>query len=249
MTEPTSAERRRRARSFGADAVAYAEHRPDYPADAVRWGLPAQASAVLDLAAGTGKLTEGLLALGLEVTAVEPDPEMRAEFVRGFPRVPAFDGTAERIPLPGASVDSVLVGQAMHWFDLEPALTEIARVLRPGGTLVALWNFDDESVPWVAKFRELAKTGVSRDWLSQTGLPEHPDYTGFERRVFSHTQRRTAETLVATVATHSHILVAPAEEREKALADVRDFLHRAPETANGEFELPIVTPTLRAVRR
>lgn len=249
MTEPTQAERERRARSFGSDATAYAEHRPDYPADALRWGLPPRASQVLDLAAGTGKLTEGLLALGLEVTAVEPDPGMRAEFVRTFPQVPVFDGTAERIPLPDASVDSVLAGQAFHWFDLDVALGEIARVLRPGGTVVGLWNFDDESVPWVARFRAMAKTGVSRNWVARRGLPEHPDYEPFERRVFAHAQRRTAETLVATVATHSHMLVATEQERRETLANVLDFLHRTPETAQGEFDLPIVTPVLRAVRR
>src|SRR5438094_928298 len=132
----------RRASSFGMHAAAYAEHRPDYPVAGIRWALAGAAhdvDAVLDLAAGTGKLTEGLLALGLTVTAVEPDPDMRAELTRRLPGVSALDGTAERIPLPDSSVDAVLVGQAFHWFDVNTALTEIARVLRPGGVLGALW--------------------------------------------------------------------------------------------------------------
>src|SRR6266540_3981357 len=124
----------RRAGSFGMQAAAYAEHRPDYPADGIRWALAGATQVprhALDLAAGTGKLTEGLLALGLEVTAVEPDKDMRAELARRLPGVLTLDGTAERIPLADSSVDAVLVGHAFHWFDKVAALTEIARVLRP----------------------------------------------------------------------------------------------------------------------
>lgn len=253
MTDPTSADtelRARRARSFGAQASAYAKHRPDYPLPALRWGLPEQAAHVLDLGAGTGKLTEGLLALGLRVTAVEPDPAMRAELIRRYPEVPALDGTAERIPLGDGEVDAVLAGQAFHWFDLDPALTEIARVTRPGGTVVALWNHDDESVPWVAKFGELARTGVSRTWVSQRAkLPEHADFEPFQREQFPHAHRRTARTLVDTVATHSHMLVASEDERAAALARMHQFLTQNPETANGEFDLPIITTVLRAARK
>src|SRR4051794_24136233 len=119
-----------RARSFGSQASDYAEHRPDYPVDGIRWALAGAAGeprAVLDLAAGTGKLTAGLIALGLAVTAVEPDAGMLAELSRRIPGVPVLEGTAERIPLPDSSVDAVLVGQAFHWFDVPKALTEIAR--------------------------------------------------------------------------------------------------------------------------
>jgi SAM-dependent methyltransferase len=254
VTEPTSSTERelraRRARSFGAQATNYAEHRPDYPLAAPRWGLPERARQVLDLGAGTGKLTEGLLALGLRVTAVEPDPGMRAELVRRHPEVPVLAGTAEQIPLEDSVVDAVLAGQAFHWFDLDPALTEIARVTRPGGTVVALWNHDDDSVPWVAEFGELTRTGVSRAWSAPRALlPEHDHFEPFERAQFPHAHRRTARTLVDTVATHSHLLVAQPEEREATLARLRQFLENRPETASGEFDVPIVTTVLRAVRR
>lgn len=253
MTDPTFTDqqlRARRARSFGAQASAYAEHRPDYPLPALRWGLPERAVHVLDLGAGTGKLTEGLLALDLRVTAVEPDPGMRAELSRRYPGVPALDGTAERIPLGDREVDAVQAGQAFHWFDLDPALTEIARVTRPGGTVVALWNHEDESVPWVAEFGELSRTGVSRTWVSQRAeLPEHADFEPFQREQFRHAHRRTARTLVDTVATHSHMLVASEDEREAALARVHRFLAQNPETASGEFDLPIITTVLRAIRK
>ncbi|NKQ58332.1 class I SAM-dependent methyltransferase [Amycolatopsis sp. K13G38] len=242
--------RSRRARSFGAQAAAYAEHRPDYPLEALRWGLPAEAAHVVDLGAGTGKLTEGLRALGLRVTAVEPDEGMRAEFGRLLPDVPVLDGTAESIPLPDASADAVVAGQAFHWFDPGPALTEIARVTRPGGTFLALWNHDDMTVPWVAEFGELTRTSISRSWRSFSGeLPSHAQWEPFERSHFRHTQRRTAETLLATVATHSHMLIAPPEEREATLARLREFLARTPETAEGEFDLPLMTTAMRASRR
>ena len=108
-----------RARSFGAHADDYARHRPEYPADGIRWALGAASRPVrdvVDLAAGTGKLTAGLVPLGVTVTAVEPDDGMRNLLARQFPQVTALPGTAEEIPLPSASVDAVVVGQAFHWF-------------------------------------------------------------------------------------------------------------------------------------
>ncbi|WP_143264938.1 class I SAM-dependent methyltransferase, partial [Amycolatopsis lexingtonensis] len=114
--------RLRHASSFGAAATAYAEHRPDYASAAVRWALEAAAGPrVLDLGAGTGKLTGTLVALGADVTAVEPDPAMLTELRRALPGVDARPGSAEAIPLPDASVDAVLAGNALHWFDMAVA--------------------------------------------------------------------------------------------------------------------------------
>src|SRR6185312_12274645 len=132
-------------------ATAYAAGRPTYPLDAIRWALPPDAHTVLDLAAGTGKLTERLLELGLDVHAVEPLAEMRAVIP---PAARPVDGTAEAIPLPDASVDAVTVGQAFHWFDAPVALAEMRRVLRPGGTIGLFWNLLDDSVSWVAEFAD-----------------------------------------------------------------------------------------------
>ncbi len=154
----------RRASSFGAAARAYAEHRPDYAAEAIAWclaGAEGEVGRVLDLAAGTGALTGGLVAAGVAVTAVEPDPGMLAELHRRLPGVPAVIGTAEAIPLGDGSVDAVLVGTAFHWFDEARALPEIARVLRPGGVLALLYNNLDESVPWAVEADDLARTSVS----------------------------------------------------------------------------------------
>ncbi|GAA3828474.1 MULTISPECIES: class I SAM-dependent methyltransferase [Amycolatopsis] len=251
MSETTSSADRelwsRRSRSFGGHADAYDEHRPDYPLDGIRWALPPGAAEVVDLAAGTGKLTGGLRALGLRVTAVEPDPGMRAEFARRHACVEVLDGTAERIPLPDASADAVLAGQAFHWFDLDAALPEIARVLRPGGMVAGLWNGNDDSVPWVAEFARAS--GFVQRGRSVATLPEHPAFGAFEEKTFRHSHRRTPESLVETISTHSHLLVADDAERAETRRRVLEFLRANPATANGEFDLPLLTTVLRAVRR
>ncbi len=242
---------RRRARSFGAGAAAYAEHRPDYPADGIRWGLAAatgEVRHVADLAAGTGKLTAGLLALGLEVTAVEPDPGMLAQLSAAFPTVRALAGTAERIPLPDASVDAVAVGQAFHWFDREAALAEIARVLRPGGALAALWNGEDHDVAWVAGLGEVARSSASRSWSTEWPAFDGAFFGAGEKATFRHTHRRTADSLTATIGTHSHTLVVGDEERAAVLGRIRDYLRSRPETATGEFDVPLVTSVVRGRR-
>lgn len=240
----------RRARSFGATAGDYADHRPDYPAAGIEWALAAAAHPVrevLDLAAGTGKLTEGLLDLGVDVTAVEPDEGMLAELKRRNPGVPAHQGTAEAIPLADASVDAVLVGQAFHWFDIDAALTEIARVLRPGGVVAGFWNVTDDRVDWVRELDELSHTDASRSnvQFGAEGL-EHPAFLPFEEGTFDHAHRRTADSLTATIGTHSHTIVISPEERTAVLDRIRGYLGSRPETASGEFELPIRTLVYRA---
>jgi SAM-dependent methyltransferase len=240
-----------RARSFGTCASEYAEHRPNYPADGIRWALAGASRPVhdvLDLAAGTGKLTEGLLPLRLSVTAVEPDEDMRAEFTRRFPQVTALSGTAETIPLADGSVDAVLVGQAFHWFDREAALSEIGRVLRPGGAVGALWNGEDERVPWVAGLAAVSGTSVAPGPKGGLRLPAHPLFTALEEEVFPHAQRRTIASLAETLGTQSRMLVISAEERAAVLTRVREYLSGLPETASGEFDLPLVTKVVRVTR-
>jgi SAM-dependent methyltransferase len=244
----------RRANSFGRRASDYAAHRPDYPVAAVRWALEPVSTGgplrVLDLAAGTGKLTGVLCAEGHEVTAVEPDEAMLSELVRLNRGVRALPGTAERIPLPDGTMDAVVVGQAFHWFDPEPAMAEIARVLRPGGVVAALWNGDDDQVDWVAEFTSVSQTSVNaKDLLVNNDLAvPHPLFTDLAEEQFAHSQRRTAESLVATVSTHSHVLVASEPEREELVAAMMAFLKSRPETATGEFDLPLRTLVRRQVR-
>ncbi|HEX9065819.1 MAG TPA: class I SAM-dependent methyltransferase [Streptosporangiaceae bacterium] len=268
-------EHARRASSFGAAAHAYATHRPDYPAAAVAWSLePAERLAarqgrparVIDLGAGTGKLTAHLAALTLaghraEVTAVEPDPDMLAELHTQLPEVRAVAGRAEEIPLPDGAADAVLAGQAAHWFDLDLALPEIARVLAPGGAFAGLWNADDDRVGWVAGLHRISgranviayssleddkeEDGILR-WLAGPGSGL---FRPGEGAGFPHGQVRTAESLVATMRTHSMFLIMEPAERERVLGAVADYLAATPETASGEFTLPLWTMALRAVRR
>lgn len=250
----------RRGSSFGSVAAAYAEHRPGYPVAAVRWcvapvGRDIGSLRVLDLGAGTGKLTALLAELGAEVTAVEPDPAMREELARVLSSVRALAGSAEQIPLPDASVDAVLCGQSMHWFDLSRALPEISRVLVPGGTLAALWNSDDDRVPWVAGLQDAAGGAASpslsrrRSEAASFGAEQFGAalFTPTERAEFANSQPLTAETLVELIGTHSQIIVMAPEERARTLARIRDYLASRPETAAGEFELPMVTSVIRAV--
>ncbi len=244
--------RARRAKSFGAHAATYAEHRPDYPATAIRWALEPLGEGphrVLDLAAGTGKLTGVLVAEGHQVTAVEPDESMLSELVRGHGGVRALPGTAERIPLPDGTMDAVLVGQAFHWFDPSKSMPEIARVLRPGGVLAGLWNEEDVSVPWVTELAEFARSSVSKPGVSGDTIPDHELFRYPETRDFHHTHRRTAKSLVATIGTHSHTLVIPTAEREELLARILAYLRSRPETANGDFDFPLTTHVKRLNRR
>ncbi|MEV4622186.1 class I SAM-dependent methyltransferase [Asanoa sp. NPDC049573] len=277
------------ASSFGAAATAYAEHRPDYARAAVRWALAAApGTRVLDLGAGTGKLTgtlvDGLLDPGAgggvlvggflepgvdgrspvdrlaDVIAVEPDPAMLAELRRALPGVRALPGSAEAIPLPEASVDAVVSGNAMHWFDMAVAGPEIARVLAPGGVLAGLWNVLDDRVEWVAELARVSGSAAigPRDtpvsWRAQTAsahLPKDGGPARFgspEQAEFAHGQRRTADSLVATLATRAGMLVMPEPERAATLGRIRAFLKSRPETAAGEFTLPMLTCVLR-VRR
>jgi SAM-dependent methyltransferase len=247
--------------SFGTAAAAYAEHRPDYARSAVCWALdPAPGPRVLDLGAGTGKLTATLVADGVEVVAVEPDPAMLAELRRELPGVRSLPGSAEAIPLPGGSVDAVLAGNALHWFDMAVAGPEIARVLAAGGILAGLWNLLDDRVGWVAGLERVGGSAAigSRDTLSRwraatayLHLPSDASLGRFgspEQAEFPHGQRRTADSLVATLATRAGMLVMPEPEREATLAEIGAFLASRPETARGEFTLPMLTGVLR-VRR
>ena len=230
-----------RARSFASEAEAYAYGRPSYPIEAVRWLMPDGARTVLDLGAGTGKLTQRLIELDLHVVAIEPLDEMRALIPAPAQSMP---GTAESIPLADARVDAVVVGQAFHWFDSSRALPEMARVLRPGGTVGLLWNLDDDRVPWVAQMCDLtgsearvsALTDAKPPYDGQAGLttPVH--------RQFDYEEGYDVDRLVAMIASRSQTILLPPAERERLLTAVRDLAPPAP------FSFPSVCQCWRGER-
>jgi SAM-dependent methyltransferase len=232
------------ADGFGSGADAYESARPSYPPDAVAeivrvCGL-GPGRRVLDLAAGTGKLTRLLVPTGAEVVAVEPVAAMREVLTAVVPGVEALDGTAEAVPLPDASVDAVTVAQAFHWFDPPVALAEIARVLRPGGTLVLVWNTRDRSVDWVQRWSDLLVEGdgdrpfdryVGVDYAAVVAADGGGAFTPVERWATSWVQPSNPELLLERSASVSVVAALPADERAAVLDRVRELTRSHPDLA------------------
>ncbi len=235
----------------------YERGRPSYPSDAVGWLVDGLAIGpgrdVVDLAAGTGKLTRLLVATGAAVTAVDPSPAMRAEFAAALPDVPIVDGTAEALPLADGSVDAVTVAQAFHWFDVAAATNELARVIRPGGGFGMIWNERDASVDWLRELNAIfgwdrreeygVPRNIERDWPAEFAAAAHPRFRDLERFDTSYRQPVDADTLVLRVLSTSYLASAtPARQHEVATA-VRELVAAFP----AEFELPYVTHAYRTV--
>ena len=223
---------------FGRAANDYERGRPGYPPEAVAWlveKLAIDSSAtVLDLAAGTGKLTRELVPTGATIVAVEPVEGMRRKLEEALPGVRALDGTAEAIPLPAASVDAVAVAQAFHWFRGDEALAEIHRVLRPGGRLALVWNRRDTTHPIQAAFTETidryrgdAPAHRSEDWreaFARTTL-----FACVEEYEARWEEELDAERLVERAASISFLAALPDESRRTALAEVERLARRLPD--------------------
>ena len=241
--------RERRAASFAGVAEAYERARPGYPDEAVRWLAGTAPVAVVDLGAGTGKLTRSLVALGHRVTAVEPLAEMLAQLHTAVPGAETVIGSAESIPSPDGSVDVVTCAQAFHWFDHALALPEIARVLRPGGRLALVWNARDDTEKWVAEFTD---TIIGRSAFREGGvaavaasIDESGLYGPVERATFSHVQTLRRSELRELVRSRSECAVLSDEERRPVLEHV-DALFDAYAT-DGTLAMPYVTECFRTV--
>jgi SAM-dependent methyltransferase len=230
------------AASFGLAAAAYERGRPPYPAAALDWLLPARAQRIVDLGAGTGKLTRQLLDRGRQVTAVEPSPGMRAELHRVLPGVPALAGTAEALPLPDHSADAVLCAQAWHWVDPARAVPEVARVLAPGGRLGLIWNLRDEREEWVRRLGEIIDSPEMHR-QSDLGAPFGPT----ETRDFPWTHDIDLDRLLDLVASRSYVILLAGDERAALLDRVRDLVTTHPALAGRDsIPLPYVTQCARA---
>jgi SAM-dependent methyltransferase len=230
--------------SFGEQAAAYERGRPSYPPEAIDWLLPRGAHTVLDLGAGTGKLTTRLVERGLDVVAVDPIPEMLEVLTGSLPETPALLGTAEEIPLADDSVDAVLVAQAWHWFDPERAVKEVTRVLRPGGRLGLVWNTRDERLGWVKDLGNII--GHENDpFTDEVSLPG--PFTDVQRHHVEWTNYLTPQALIDLVASRSYCITSPAEVRTHTLDRVRELLATHPALVNTTgLALPYVTVCIRA---
>ncbi len=230
------------AAGFGNSADLYERARPSYPEESVAWmadqtGLGA-GQTVVDVGAGTGKLTRLLVPTGARVIAVEPLAEMRAKLVG----IEAIDGTAEDLPLADASADVITVAQALHWFDLERALPELHRVLRPGGWLVLFWNMRDLEDPvqrgvedLLGPMRAEVPGQILGTWREP--LEQSPLYGPATVGQFTYEQLFTTDDLCDRVASTSFVAALPAIDREVLLVRVRALTHGVPEP----FPFPYLT--------
>jgi len=264
------------ARGFTAEAAAYDSARPSYPPDAVRWLIDhlgiAPGQRVVDLAAGTGKLTALLAGAGARLIAVEPVAAMGELLRAKLPAVPLLAGVAEAMPFAGGSLDAVVVAQAFHWFDPDRALAELSRVIRVGGRLGLIWNARDRSVGWVDEiWSVMDRVERHAPWQDHghdrsRGSPGRPDgslrrtepdltsvvdscWSGWTRAAFSHVHVGTQADVVDRLRSVSHIAVLPPERQRVVLDEIRAILRHRPETSHGEtVEIPYLVDVMVAER-
>jgi SAM-dependent methyltransferase len=233
-----------RRTSFGSVAADYAALRPGYPADAVAFLLGDRPLRVLDLGAGTGLLTDVLLAAGHEVVAVDLSEPMLEQLRARLPQVVAATGGAEAVPLPDAAVDAVVAGQAAHWFDPVPAAAELRRVLRPEGVVGFIWNTRDERVPWVRALGELLAAEARDHEADQTVVDRFATELPATVEVFDSgtVQKLTPEQVVGGIGTRSYVATMDRAARDRFLGRVRHLLTTHPDTRGRErLELPYTT--------
>lgn len=241
------------ARSFGSEAGTYETGRPDYPIQAVDWLLQPvvggeRSIRVADVGAGTGKLTRAAVELGAAVVAVDPDPKMLAVLRDNVHGVPTFVGTAEQLPLPDASVDAALFGQAWHWVDPARGSAEVARVLRPGGVLGLVWNIRDESEPWVARLTEVMHGSHAEEMLAEGEPPVTEPFRGLESHEWRWTRPMNRETLLAMARSRSYIITATPADRAAIEVRLAALLDEIGAVDDAVVDLPYVTRAYRAVR-
>jgi SAM-dependent methyltransferase len=227
--------RARHASSFGTVSHDYDAARPSYPADAVAWLTGPAPLDVLDLGAGTGKLTEQLVAAGHRVSAVDPSEGMLAQLRARLPSVTVAQGPAESVPLPDHAYDVVTAAQAWHWFDQPAATRESARVLRPGGRLALVWNQRDETHGWVgAAWAPITRDGsvgmalLADDWTGE--LVAEGLFGPVERATFHHEQQLSRDGVLRLIASRSSLAVMDAEQRDAVLTEVGEILDNHPES-------------------
>ncbi|MGZ4332879.1 MAG: class I SAM-dependent methyltransferase [Gaiellaceae bacterium] len=240
--------------TFGAHADAYERARPEWPEEAARWLVPDGAQLVVELGAGTGKLTRAVAAFGVRIVAVEPDPRMLA-VLRGL-GLEGVEGSAEEIPFDDGTADAVVAGSSLHWFELDAALLEIHRVLRPRGRFGFGWNHRDDRHPAVAAMSETVYSAQarlrgprwrSRDWVAElaaSGLLQD-----VEHALFEHVLELPREALADHLMSYSGVAALSAEDRSRVCAKVAAVLDSDPSVSDGgTLRLPFVVSAYRATR-
>jgi SAM-dependent methyltransferase len=240
--------------TFGAHADAYERARPAWPEEVARWLVPDGAELVVEVGAGTGKLTRALAALDLRVVAVEPDPRMLA-VLRGL-GLQGVEGSAEEIPFDDGVADAVVAGSSLHWFELELALPEIHRVLRPGGRFGFGWNHRDDRHPAIARMGQAVYAAQaprrgprwrSRDWpaeLTASGL-----FRDVEHELFEHVHELPREALRDHLLSYSGVAALPEDVRRRVLAGVAAALDSDESVSgDGRLRLPFVVTAYHATR-
>ena len=232
------------ARSFGGVADAYDRGRPTYPREAAVWLTSDQPLSVLELGAGTGKLTQQLVALGHDVHATEPDPKMLAILAKNLPYTRVSQATAEEIPSGDSSYDVVVSAQAFHWFDYEKALPEIARVLRPRGRLSLVWNQRDERIPWV---KRLGKIIGTQEHLADPAevLAKSRLFGDVEEESFRFWQLVDQHSIRDLVRSRSNIALLSTPEQEAKMAEVLAFYEEYGRGRDG-MQLPYTASCFRS---
>jgi SAM-dependent methyltransferase len=259
-------DRESRRLSFGSVAADYDRYRPAPPPQALDWLIPPDATAVLDLAAGTGAVTRLLIGRAARVVAVEPDERMRAVLAARCPEAEVLEGRGEDIPLPDASVDAVVIASAWHWLDPERAVPEIVRVLRPGGSLGVIWVGRDSRVDWVAEFNGLmreareadrAPDGTATDGQGADGprrerrrrrevtFPPGSPLSPVEEYRVEYSLPMTKDDLFGLLGTYSGVITLDPAKRADFSERARDFLDRQPWE---HTDLPMICRCLRTTR-
>jgi SAM-dependent methyltransferase len=246
-----------KATSFGSVADDYDRVRPGPPPAAVDWLVPAGCAVAVDLAAGTGLFSRALAARVEQVIAVEPDERMRRVLAARSPGIRVVDGQAEDIPLPDGSADALFVSTAWHWFDVDRAVPEIARVLADGGRLGVLWTSRDRDVDWVAELDVVRLPDQPRtpDEVKErlyrqhtVTLPEGAPFEAAETASFGFERQISVDDALNWFSTASQVIMADPAERAAGLARVRAELEARADGA-GLVTMPTRSWCWRASRR